>query len=347
MKTGWRPQRTLVFALWDGEEWGLLGSTEWAEDHADELRDKGVVYFNTDTYARGAFAAEGSHTLETFVREVARDLKDPATGLSAIDAARARKLAGAKNARDSSAINAEGFELGAAGSGTDFEAFLEHAGIASVSHGYEGGPGAGVYHSIYDSYDHFSKFMDPGYVYGVAQAAAVGTLALRMADAPVLPFSFSDAAAAYRRFAQGVVAHADESLGAERLDVGPVFQAIDRLAKAGGAYDTAYARVMRKGAAYLAGVRAPLRAINKDLYQSERDLLDEQGLPGREWFRSTMYATGIYTGFEGDPMPGVKQMVDAKNLASAQGQVQKVAAAIDRMASRAERVAASMSALAK
>lgn len=347
MKTGWRPQRTLIFALWDGEEWGLLGSTEWVEDHADELRDKAVVYFNTDTYSRGAFGAEGSHTLETFVREVARDLKDPLTGLNAIDAARAFNLASAKNGQDSAAIRAEGFELAAAGSGTDFEAFLEHAGIASVNHDYEGGPGAGVYHSIYDSYDHFSKFMDPGYVYGVAQAASVGTFALRMADAPVLPFSFSDAAAAYRRFAQGLVAHADQSLGAERLDVGPVFQAIDRLAKAGGDYDAAYARVMRKGGAYLTGARAPLRAINKDLYQSERDLLDPEGLPGREWFKSTMYATGIYTGFSGDPMPGVKQMVDAKNLAAAQGQVQKVAAAIDRMATRAERVAASMSALAK
>ncbi len=347
MKTGWRPKRTLVFALWDGEEWGLLGSTEWVEDHADELRDKAVVYFNTDSYSRGTFNAEGSHTLETFVREVARDMKDPETGRSAIDAAQASALGRARTASDSAAIHAEGFQLGAAGAGTDFQAFLEHAGIASVSHGYEGGPGAGVYHSIYDSYDHFSKYMDPGFVYGVAQAAVVGTLALRMADAPVVPFSFSDAAAAYRRFATAVVAHADASLGTERLDVGPVFQAIDRLAKAGGEFDGAYTRVIRKGGAYLAGVTDPLRAINKDLYQSERDLLDDEGLPGREWFKSTMYATGIYTGFEGDPMPGVKQMVNARNLTASQGQVRKVAAAIDRMAARAERVATNMSVLAR
>lgn len=347
MKTGWRPKRTLVFALWDGEEWGLLGSTEWAEDHADELREKAVVYFNTDTYSRGAFSAEGSHTLETFVREVARDLKDPETGLSAIDAAQAGALGRAKTARDSAAIKAEGFQLGAAGSGTDFEAFLEHAGIASVSHGFEGGLGGGVYHSIYDSYDHFSKFLDPGFVYGAAQAAAVGTLALRMADASVVPFSFSDAAAAYRRFAKGVVAHADVTLGAERLDVGPVFQAIDRLAQAGSHFESAYARVMGKGSAFVAGARGPLRAINRDLYQSERDLLDTDGLPGREWFKSTMYATGIYTGFEGDPMPGVQQMLNAKDLAAAQGQVRKVAAAIDRMAARAERVTTSLSALAR
>ena len=347
MKSGWRPQRTLVFALWDGEEWGLLGSTEWVEDHAEELRDKAVVYFNTDTYSRGTFSAEGSHTLETFVREVARDLKDPETGRSAIDAGQTRAHGRAKTARDSAAITSDGFQLGAAGSGTDFEAFLEHAGIASVSHGYAGGPDAGTYHSIYDSYNNFSTFVDPGFAYGAAQAAAVGTLALRMADAPVVPFSFSDAAAAYRRFAKGVVAHAETALGAERLDVGPVFQAIDRLEKAGGEFDSAYTRVMSKGRVFVNGARGPLRAINKDLYQSERDLLDDEGLPGREWFKSTMYATGIYTGFEGDPMPGVQQMVNAKNVTAAQAQVRKVAAAIDRMAARAERVTTSMSALAR
>lgn len=343
MKTGWRPRRTLIVALWDGEEWGLLGSTEWAEDHADELRDKGVVYFNTDMYERGVFSAEGSHTLETFVREMARDLKDPETGLSAIDAARQRALARARTAPDSATIKADGFQLGAAGSGTDFEAFLEHVGIASVSHGFASGVGAGVYHSIYDSYDHFSKFVDPGFSYGMAQAAAVGTLALRMADAPIVPFSFSDAATAYRRFATGIVVQADAALGAERLDMGPVLQAIDRLATAGAAYDSAYAGVMHKGSAFVSSASEALRAINKDLYQSERDLLDPDGLPGREWFKSTMYATGIYTGFEGDPMPGVQQMIDARDLRASQAQVRKVAAAIERMAARAERVTVSMS----
>ena len=115
----------------------------------------------------------------------------------------------------------------------------------------------------------------------------------------------------------------------------------------GGEFNSAYARVMTKGRVFVNGARGPLRAINKDLYQSERDLLDDEGLPGREWFKSTMYATGIYTGFEGDPMPGVQQMVNAKNVTAAQAQVRKVAAAIDRMAARAERVTTSMSVLAR
>lgn len=347
VKNGWQPRRTIIFALWDGEEWGLLGSTEWAEDHADELRDKAVIYFNTDSYARGTFDAQGSHTLETFVREIARDLIDPESGRNVIEAAQTTALNSAKSAADSAAVRQKGFSLGAAGSGTDFEAFLEHLGIASVNHGFEGGPGAGVYHSIYDSYDYYAKFMDPGFIYGTAQSSAVATFALRIADAPLLPFSFTDAATAYKRFAQDVLALADARLGSERLDVSPVLQAIDRLDAAGSDVDRAYERVIQRGSAFVAGARAPLRAINRDLYQSERDLLDPAGLPGREWFKSTMYATGIYTGFAPDPMPGVRQMVEAKRLDAAQEQVRRVAAAVDRMALRAARVATALEDVAR
>lgn len=347
MKNGWQPRRTIIFALWDGEEWGLLGSTEWAEEHADELRDKAVIYFNTDSYARGTFDAQGSHTLETFVREMARDLIDPETGGNVIDAAQTRDLNNAKSSADSAQLRQRGFELGAPGSGTDYEAFLEHLGIATVNHGFSGGPGAGVYHSIYDSYDHYTKFMDPGFVYGTAQSSAVATFALRMADAPLLPFSFTDAATAYKRFAQDVLALADARLGSERLDVSPVLQAIDRLGTAGSDVDRAYDRLMQRGSAFIAGARVPLQAINRDLYQSERDLLDPAGLPGREWFKSTMYATGIYTGFAPDPMPGVRQMLEAKRLDAAQEQVRRVAAAVDRMARRAARVATALEEVAR
>lgn len=347
VKNGWQPHRTIIFALWDGEEWGLLGSTEWAEEHADELRDKAVIYFNTDSYSRGTFDAQGSHTLETFVREIARDLMDPETGGNVIAAAETNDLKNAKNSADSARLKERGFELGAPGSGTDYQAFLEHLGIATVNHGFSGGLGAGVYHSIYDSYAYYAKYMDPGFVYGTAQSSAVATFALRIADAPLLPFSFTDAAAAYKRFAQDVLALADARLGRERLDVSPVLQAIDRLDAAGRDVDRGYARVIQRGSAFLAGARAPLRAINRDLYQSERDLLDPGGLPGREWFKSTMYATGIYTGFAPDPMPGVRQMVEAKRLDAAQEQARKVAAAVDRMALRAARVATALAEVAQ
>lgn len=269
-KSGWQPQRTIIFTLWDGEEWGLLGSTEWAEEHAQELRENAVVYLNTDGYSKGVFDADGSHTLTTFVREIARDMIDPAGG-NLIEAAQRERLTRAKTAADSAKARNGGFELGAPGSGTDFQAFLEHLGIASVSHGFSGGPTAGTYHSIYDSYDNFRRFIDPGFVYGKAQAATVATLALRMADAPLLPFSFSDAATAYRGYAQDVVALAQTSLGSEKLDVSPVMQAIDRLAQAGADVDRAYDGAMQRGSAFIRGRPDAVRAINRELYQSERD----------------------------------------------------------------------------
>jgi N-acetylated-alpha-linked acidic dipeptidase len=172
-------------------------------------------------------------------------------------------------------------------------------------------------------------------------------LALRMADAPLLPFSFADAAAAYRGFADDVVKLAQARLGSERLDVSPVMQAIDRLAEAGAEVERAYAAVLNRGSTFIDGVRDPLREINRSLYQSERDLLDPDGLPGREWFKSTMYATGIYTGFAPDPMPGVRQMIQAKQRDAAQDQVRRVAAAVDRMAVRASRIATALDSLAK
>jgi N-acetylated-alpha-linked acidic dipeptidase len=345
-KGGWQPQRTIVFALWDGEEWGLLGSTEWAEEHGTELRDKAVVYFNTDGYSKGTFSADGSHTLSTFVREIARDVTDPTTGVNLIAAAERDRLTKAKSANDSAAAR-RGFELDPPGSGTDFEAFLQHLGIASVSHGFSGGPTAGTYHSIYDSYDNFSRFIDPGFVYGKAQATTVATLALRIADAPLLPFSFSDAAVAYRGFAHELVSIAQAHLGSEKLDVSPALQAIDRLAEVGAQVDRAYERVLQKGSAALEREREALKAVNRDLYQSERDLLDSDGLPGREWFKSSMYATGIYTGFAPDPMPGVRQMLQARRADAAQEQIGRVAAAVDRMATRAGRVAAALEELAR
>lgn len=338
VKTGWRPRRTLVFALWDGEEWGLLGSTEWAEEHGDELRRKAVAYLNTDSYNAGRMGAGASHTLSTFVRQVARDIVDPATGLSVADVAIADQLASARTARDSAAITGRGFRVGPLGSGTDFEAFLQHLGVPSVSYGFDGGPYAGAYHSIYDSYDHYTRFLDPGFTYGRAQAAAVGTFALRLAESPILPFSFSDAAQAFRGFADDVVRLAEQRAGPEQLDMSPVLQAIERLQSAGAEYDRAYDGAMARGSAWLSQNAEALRAFNVDLYQSEQDLLDPAGLPGREWFRHTMYATGVYTGFAPDPMPGVRQMIQASRLRDAQVEAGKVARAIDRMATRAARL---------
>ena len=345
LKTGWRPRRTLVFALWDGEEWGLLGSTEWAEEHAEELKRKTVAYLNTDMYTAGRLGAGASHTLTTFVRQVARDVVDPATGRSAADVALGHELASAKTAADSAAITARGYRVSPLGSGTDFEPFLEHLGVPSVSYGFDGGPYEGAYHSIYDSYDHYTRFLDPGFAYGRAQAGAVATFAVRLADAPLLPFSFTDAADAFRGFADDVVRLSGERLGEEQLDMSPVLRAIERLQSSGAEYERAHDKVMALGSAWFAQNTAALRAINVELFQSEQDLLSPAGLPGREWFRHTMYATGVNTGFAPDPMPGVRQMIEAGRRTEAQGEAAKVAEAIDRMATRAGRVGAQLAEL--
>jgi len=166
----------------------------------------------------------------------------------------------------------------------------------------------------------------------------VGTFAMRLAEAPLLPFSFTDAADAFRGFADDVSRLAGERLGPEQLDMSPVLQAIERLHSSGAEYDRAYDQAMRRGSASLSRNADALRAINVDLYRSEQDLLSPAGLPGREWFKHTMYATGVYTGFAPDPMPGVRQMIQAGRRADAQAEAVRVAEAIDRMASRAGRL---------
>src|SRR5205823_842093 len=197
---GWRPRRTIVLALWDGEEWGLLGSTEWAEANADALQTHAVSYFNSDTNNKGALGVAGSHTLETFFQEIARDSHDPVSGHDELAQAREQALSRARTERDSARIAREPFRIGALGSGSDYTAFIDHLGIASANVGHGGAQEAGVYHSIYDSYQFYTRFYDPGFQYAVAESGAMGTAILRMADAPILPFSFTDAAATQLRY---------------------------------------------------------------------------------------------------------------------------------------------------
>ncbi len=198
-KQGWRPKRTLVYDSWDGEEAGLLGSTEWVETHADELRKKAVVYINTDTNSRGFLGAGGSHSLQHLINQVASSVTDPQTGVSVQERLRARLLVagyeGGTAGRAVAKVAAAGGDLPihALGSGSDYSPFLEHLGIASMNIGFGGeSDQAGVYHSHYDTYEHFERFGDPGLTYGVVLAKVTGRIAMRMADADVLPLRFND-----------------------------------------------------------------------------------------------------------------------------------------------------------
>ncbi|GAC1477796.1 MAG: transferrin receptor-like dimerization domain-containing protein [Gemmatimonadaceae bacterium] len=344
LKTGWRPARTIVLAAWDGEEWGLLGSTEYAEKHETELRDKGVVYINSDVTDKGWLAGEGSHSLERFVTEVARDVIDPATGKSALEALLAHKR---ETAKTPLTVADTTFTLAALGSGSDYTAFLDHVGLASLNVAFGGGSKAGIYHSIYDSYDFFSRFLDTTFTYEVAESQTITTALLRLADAPVLPFDFLAAAHTYRGYVDEIEKEARQNDTTRALDLSAVRTALDKLDRAARRFDEAQRAAATPSAATDGTRAARFAAANRLIYQSERALVDGVGLPGRDWFRHLLYAPGFYTGYGVKTMPGIREAVeDRPHLATAQREAGRVAGAIDRYAARISEAADALAAAA-
>jgi N-acetylated-alpha-linked acidic dipeptidase len=334
LKTGWRPARTIVFAAWDGEEWGLLGSTEWAEAHADELRTKAVVYYNSDTNDAGWIGAQGSHALEQYVTEVARDITDPKTGTSALRAALDHRRT--QRARTDTSSDTT-FTLGALGSGSDYTAFIDHLGVPSLDVRYGGAANSGIYHSIYDSYTFYERFLDTGYVYGVTEAQTMATAMLRMADAPLLPFEFRAPARTYRRYVGEIARLAAGNDTTKGLDLTAVRTALDRLDTAAVAYERE--RAAFDGVKDVARRRTALGAVNRMLAASEQALADSAGLPRRPWFRHLLYAPGAYTGYGVKTMPGIREAVELRHAAEAQAEAARVAAALTRYADLVHRAA--------
>jgi N-acetylated-alpha-linked acidic dipeptidase len=327
LKTGWRPARTIIFAAWDGEEWGLLGSTEWAEAHADELRAKAVAYYNSDTNDAGWIEASGSHALERFVTEVARDVTDPKTGQSVLDAALAHRRQHGEP-EDSAADTT--FTIGALGSGSDYTVFLDHLGLPSVNISYGGAAHAGIYHSIYDSYTFYERFLDTGYVYEATEAQTMATAVLRMADAPLLPFDFAAPARTYRKYADQVAHVASGNDTTSHLDLTALRAALDRLDSAAAAFDRASTRL--ETLALSRRRRSALARVNRLLAESEQALADTGGLPRRPWFRHLVYAPGAYTGYGVKTLPGIREAVELRRPQEAEAEVARAAAAITRYA---------------
>ncbi len=360
LRTGWRPARTIVFAAWDGEEWGLLGSTEWAEKHAAELARSAVAYLGSDTNQRGWLGAEGSHSLEEFVREVARDIQDPKRGKSVLAASleRPRRGRGASGAPPVTPVPAQeraatgdttitatprpdtAFTIGALGSGSDYTAFIDHVGVPSLSLSYGGEGHDGIYHSIYDSFDFYTRFLDPDFAYGVTEARTLATAILRLADAPVLPFEFTRPARTYRRYADEIAREARQKPATRTLDLAGVHAALGRLDEAAARYEKAIAPLQRTSSATLSREWSRLAEVNRTLYQADQALTDAAGLPGRDWFHNLLYAPGFYTGYGVKTMPGIREAVeDLPNSGVAQAQAARVAAALDRYASAVDRAA--------
>ncbi|MDQ3348274.1 MAG: M28 family peptidase [Acidobacteriota bacterium] len=344
LRSGWKPRRTIVLASWDGEEWGLMGSTEWAETHQEELRRKAVVYINSDSTGKGWLGMGGSHSLQAFINEVARDVDDPrGTGMSVLDARRARLADQAATTAERDAIRGRReIPLDALGSGSDYTAFLDHLQIASLNLGFGGDDGGGVYHSIYDSFHWYTTFSDGTFVHGAALSQIMGTALLRLANADVLPFDFRAMAETLGKYVDEIDALGQErirSSGAEgrEVDLSRIRTAVRSLSRAADAYERAVLRVPERTRAP-AGAR--LAELNRLLYSTERAFRHEPGLPRRPWFKHLVYAPGFYTGYGVKTLPGIREGIEQDQWDEAKSFVPIVAGAINRLAREVDRAAA-------
>lgn len=355
-KGGWKPKRTMVFCAWDGEEPGLIGSTEWVEDHAEELKKKGVVYINSDSNGRGFLDADGSHALETLMYEVAKGVMDPQTKVSVYErqkSQRAINANGAKAKKDE--LNKKELNLGALGSGSDYSSFLQHIGVPALNLGFGGEDNGGEYHSIYDSYDDYKRFKDPTFEYGVALSKTAGHAALRMANADVLPFDFRSLHKTIEEYVTNLTNQMDqmrESTMVENrlikesyytlasdptktykapiakaevpyLDFSALQNALLALGKSSEQLNTVWLKAVSSGNA---------ATLNSRLFQAEQQLLSKEGLPRRKWYKHTLYAPGFYTGYGVKTMPGIREAIEQRDWKEAQEQIAVDAAAINRLA---------------
>lgn len=362
-KTGWKPKRTIVYCAWDAEEQGLIGSTEWVEANADELRKKAAVYINTDSNGRGFLGIGGSHTLEKFINEVGRDIPDPQTKMSVWERARAQQIVGGSPTQRAEANSRPDLRIGALGSGSDYTPFLQHLGIASLNIGFGGESGGGSYHSIYDSFDHYMRFGDPGFAYGIALSKVGGHAVLRLANADALPFEFTNFADTVGQYVNEVTRLTDtmredtktmnqmissgmwqavqdprEKLATPamkdevpQVDFEPLKSSLARLRESANYYQRASSGRQPSAAAQ--------KNLDEILYKTERALTRTEGLPRRDWFRHQIYAPGFYTGYGVKTLPGVREAIEQRDWREAREQIAIVSRVLDGFAAEIDRAA--------
>jgi N-acetylated-alpha-linked acidic dipeptidase len=340
LKTGWRPSRTIIFALWDGEEWGLLGSTEWAEKHDAELKQKAAVYINTDGTGKGWLNAGGSHGLQQFMGEAAKDVMDPRTGKPVFDEARRRAVLGEPEGNRKAAEDDPSFRIAPLGSGSDFTPFLQHLTLSALNVGFGGESPGGVYHSAYDTIKWYQTYSDGDYTYGRTLSQLTGTLLLRLADAPVLPFQFVDTADTLMRYVVELEKLATDKKDS-KVDMKPVRAAVEALKAAGQNFEKAYASVGKANSQALAA-KKELQQLNKLLLTSEQRLGNSDGLPRRDWFKHQIYAPGFYTGYGVKTMPQIREGLEESRFTEAQGGVRTVSAAVSTLAAHVNNAAAAL-----
>jgi N-acetylated-alpha-linked acidic dipeptidase len=357
MKTGWKPDRTLVYCSWDGEEAGLLGSTEWLETHQKELQQKAVIYINSDGNGRGFLGAEGSHALEPLMDEISKTVIDPQTQVSVFERQKANHALNAKSTEAKKKILGENnLKLDALGSGSDYSSFIQHAGIPSLNLGFGGEDSGGEYHSIYDSYSLYERFKDPGFHYGVALSETAGRAVLRMAQADVLPFDFTHLYTTidgYSEELQNLLKSSRETTDVENkmiqsndfaigqdptkklilpttksevpyLDFSPLQNALQDLKTSTDNLKIVFKNKINTNSSDV--------AFNQSLYQAEQQLLSDTGLPRRPWYKHTIYAPGFYTGYGVKTMPGIREAIEQRRWSEAQEQIVVDATAIKKLA---------------
>jgi N-acetylated-alpha-linked acidic dipeptidase len=356
LKTGWKPKRTIVYCSWDGEEPGLLGSTEFTEAHDKELQQKAVLYVNSDENGRGFYGGGGSHALEHFMDEITQNVTDPETNVSVFDRKKARELVNTGTAKEKKELlERKSDRLEALGSGSDFSSFLQHLGVPTLDMGYGGEDGGGDYHSVYDSYDDYRRFKDPNFAYGVVLSKTAGHAILRMADASLLPFDFRSLYATLNRYAtelteltdkmrentemeNQLIKASDFVLAADptktelppvaksevpKLDFTALKTALDSLKKSADRLTASWNAAAQTDADH--------DKFNQLLYHAEQQLLGD-GLPRRPWYRHTIYAPGFYTGYGVKTMPGIREAIEQRNWPEAQDQIYVTAKAINKLA---------------
>jgi N-acetylated-alpha-linked acidic dipeptidase len=370
VKEGFKPRRTLVYASWDAEEPGLIGSTEWAETHAAELKTKAVLYVNSDVNVRGFLHGEGSHALQRFTSEAARDVKDPETNTSVLARALIHKRVSAYESGADAPRAANGdLVLAALGSGSDYTPFLQHLGVSALDLGFGGESDYGVYHSAYDSFEHYRRFDDPKFEYGVALAKVAGRLMLRASQAELIPAQESDFASSMAGFNEELHKLADsERVKARELDklfdedafqiatdptrprsppphesdvpylnFSSLDNAVAKLEQSAKAFDKEYARLLSSTDAR---DNAERDRVNTALTTIEQTLTDPHGLPGREWYQHMIYAPGAHTGYGVKTMPGIREAVEERRWDEANQYIGVVSRALNAYSTRLDRAIA-------
>ena len=334
MKSGWKPDRSIILGSWDAEEQGLIGSTEWAEENAAELKEKAVAYLNMDVAVSGPnFGASSVPSMWKLIHSAAQEVKDPKTGKSIYEAWRDRARA---DAADLELYDANGNErpaaaprIGALGSGSDYTPFLQHLGVPSLDMGFNGD--YGVYHSAYDSFYWMAHFGDPTFQYHVAAAQIWGTIALRLADAAGLPFDYTDYASQLREFVNETKRLAVRHKLADSFDAKSLLNAVDNFADEAAKVDKRrHSEVLDAEKSSGGDAIARLRRLNDALMQAERALIDDRGLHGRTWFKHQIYAPGFYTGYAALPLPDLRQAIEDGRAGDASEAAGRITEAIKR-----------------